>query len=454
MMKNISAVSGSYVALIIILVVLFACFAAGLVALLATAKKRKNTESAEAPVAEDKPEDQSEEVAEEPVAEEEVIEEEPVAEEETEEGSVEPVDEEIHAEEVTTEEESEEEVIDVVPTEVYVENPDTESPETEEAEGRDSEDETETAGVVMLGERRILVQYNRSFLSKLIQADDILQSRYGVLKNELLSYKKVKSRISWPNESFRCGRPTVAKFGIRGKTLSLYLAIDPRTLEGTKYKYEDVGEVRKYEAVPTRLRLKSDRSVRRAVELIGQMMTGLGIGKVEEQNVDYSLPYETTEALINRKLIKVIARNENGEELTDLTTEEIINAPAEKFRLRTGMEVRESVTVEEAKAVITDEVAATFVEKTEPVVTKKSAVTRTGKKGIVNVDTLSAHFNSGDVVDLDTLKAKGLIAKNMGYVKVLARGTLNKALTVKAQDFSIDAVKMIIMVGGEAIQET
>lgn len=33
-------------------------------------------------------------------------------------------------------------------------------------------------------------------------------------------------------------------------------------------------------------------------------------------------------------------------------------------------------------------------------------------------------------------------------VKLLARGTLNKALRVELQDFSIEAVKMVIAIGG------
>ena len=73
-----------------------------------------------------------------------------------------------------------------------------------------------------------------------------------------------------------------------------------------------------------------------------------------------------------------------------------------------------------------------------------------GKKGIINIDTLSANFAAGDLVTLDKLKEKGLAPRNIGQLKVLARGVLDKPLTVEAQDFSLDAVKMIVLTGGHA----
>ena len=71
-----------------------------------------------------------------------------------------------------------------------------------------------------------------------------------------------------------------------------------------------------------------------------------------------------------------------------------------------------------------------------------------GKKGIVNVDILSENYEDGDDVTLDSLKAKGLISERAEFVKVLARGLLDKRLNVKLQDYSLEAVKMIVLVGG------
>jgi large subunit ribosomal protein L15 len=65
---------------------------------------------------------------------------------------------------------------------------------------------------------------------------------------------------------------------------------------------------------------------------------------------------------------------------------------------------------------------------------------------VVNLDTLEA-FDAGNDVNPETLRAQGLVAKR-GLVKVLGRGELTKALTVRAHGFSAAAVRAIEAAGG------
>ena len=65
---------------------------------------------------------------------------------------------------------------------------------------------------------------------------------------------------------------------------------------------------------------------------------------------------------------------------------------------------------------------------------------------VVNLDTFEG-FEAGATVDPDTLRAKGLVAKR-GLVKVLGRGDVTKALTVKAHAFSQSARDAITAAGG------
>ena len=102
----------------------------------------------------------------------------------------------------------------------------------------------------------------------------------------------------------------------------------------------------------------------------------------------------------------------------------------------------ESITVKEADEMMSDEVAEEVIE------IKKSKVKHMGKKEVINLDMLSKHFDDGDVVDLESLKEKKLISAKTDYIKVLARGVLDKKLIVKADDFSLQAVKMIVLMGG------
>ena len=53
------------------------------------------------------------------------------------------------------------------------------------------------------------------------------------------------------------------------------------------------------------VKLKSPRSVKYAIELIGQIMDREGAIKGEQQNVSYAMAYEDDEKLIRRELIKV-----------------------------------------------------------------------------------------------------------------------------------------------------
>ena len=68
----------------------------------------------------------------------------------------------------------------------------------------------------------------------------------------------------------------------------------------------------------------------------------------------------------------------------------------------------------------------------------------------INLDDLNKYFNDGDVVTPEVLKERGIIKKQLSGIKVLANGTLEKKITVKAQRFSTKAVTKIETAGGKA----
>ena len=106
-----------------------------------------------------------------------------------------------------------------------------------------------------------------------------------------------------------------------------------------------------------------------------------------------------------------------------------------------------TVDAEHADELITDFLAKDLVKR------NREIVYTTGKgKGIINVDTLSENFTSGDKVDVNVLKRHNLVSQDTAYLKVLARGSIDKSLSVYANDFSLSAVKMIALTGGEAIK--
>lgn len=67
----------------------------------------------------------------------------------------------------------------------------------------------------------------------------------------------------------------------------------------------------------------------------------------------------------------------------------------------------------------------------------------------VNLDRLEAKFEAGDVVDGDSLKAKGIIKHADALVKVLGDGEITKALIVRVDKVSATAKAKIEAAGGK-----
>ncbi len=66
----------------------------------------------------------------------------------------------------------------------------------------------------------------------------------------------------------------------------------------------------------------------------------------------------------------------------------------------------------------------------------------------INVATLDKTFDAGATVDLDALRAKGLVPKLAEFVKILGEGELSKKLTIKAHAVSASAKDKVEKVGG------
>jgi len=71
---------------------------------------------------------------------------------------------------------------------------------------------------------------------------------------------------------------------------------------------------------------------------------------------------------------------------------------------------------------------------------------------VVNLDTLGARFEAGTVVTLELLAEQRLISGTKKLLKVLGRGEIGKALTVRAHKFSGKAAEKIAAAGGATEQ--
>jgi large subunit ribosomal protein L15 len=69
---------------------------------------------------------------------------------------------------------------------------------------------------------------------------------------------------------------------------------------------------------------------------------------------------------------------------------------------------------------------------------------------VVNLDTIAEQFEAGSEITVDVLRDQGLVRKGARKIKVLARGEISKALTIRAHKFSGKAAEKIAAAGGKA----
>lgn len=148
-----------------------------------------------------------------------------------------------------------------------------------------------------------VTRYRRSFKSRLIQ-DEKMQDFYTDLKNAFSELTGVKTRLSRHCENFRYHADRIAKLNVGGKTLTLYLALDPSAYEDTKYRYEDVSDRKTYTETPMKIRITSKRMVKYAKELLQDLAAKYSVTVSGCIPMDYHMKYQTDEALIKKGLIK------------------------------------------------------------------------------------------------------------------------------------------------------
>lgn len=124
-----------------------------------------------------------------------------------------------------------------------------------------------------------------SFEERIVDADKEMKDNYNELKNEILSWG-VKSRISNSGDTFRLHRKTYIKITVAGKSLKLYFALDPKDYIGSTIPVQDAGEKNTYAEIPLVFKVKSPLSLKRAKQLIQDVMEkdGLEQGTVESVN--------------------------------------------------------------------------------------------------------------------------------------------------------------------------
>ena len=106
-------------------------------------------------------------------------------------------------------------------------------------------------------------------------------------------------------------------------------------------------------------------------------------------------------------------------------------------------EIVDHIDAEEADELMEDEVAVAAAQH--------EYGAGEGARSYINIGVIDKHYNSGDTVTLADLKRRKLMPTKIKRIKILADGVLTKDLTVKAESFSIQAMKMITLTGGTVV---
>lgn len=180
--------------------------------------------------------------------------------------------------------------------------------EAEESDGEESEsdDDGEESGEMVVQGKVVVVRYSKSFMAKLCGASEETKIYYQRITDRFLSYRKVNSRVSWAYTAFNRGRTALAKMVIRGKTLRLYLALDADEV-ADKYYATDVSDKKKYAATPCYIKVKSERGLKFALELVDAVCNKFEIPFQKEVTVTSETKFENEpmDRLINKGLIKI-----------------------------------------------------------------------------------------------------------------------------------------------------
>lgn len=263
-----------------------------------------------------------------------------------------------------------------------------------------------------------LVIRRTKFINKMKFTSDKTKEYYSQIKNLLLSYG-TKNKVARRNEAFRKSG-LVAKISISGKSLRLHLPLDPNDEERfptSKYHQFSLADKKQYSEVPFTLKIKSDRALKRALELIELVCLEKPLKKKRKyEETDFTKDLQIDGEAIFEKLGLL-------DEMTDNVNKEYI----EKF---------EANHFDDIDAIVQ---LLPKINKVEP---------NEGETQNVYIDTVLDKIE-GDVINLDSLKKANLISLSTNNICVKIHENLNKPITVECDEITSDAVVAVLAVNGK-----
>lgn len=313
-------------------------------------------------------------------------------------------------EEALEEEKQESRSVEPVNFEESVDDEDNDEDDDLDELDEDDKEDASLPSSLVVSEKRIRL----TFEEKTTLASDEVKNYYNEVKNYLIMYR-AHARLSKKCESFRY-KGLLAKVAFAGKTLKVNLAIDPKTLEGTKYHFKDSSDKKQYQLVPTQIKIKSDRGLKYFKELVDMMMEG-------------------REVKPKRRF-----------EITDFTALLIPDGHAVLYTL--GVTNDHLVDIMDVSNIPND-LPVDLVYHIPTI--NGDDIEGMKEENSIYLDTLCKHFNDGDIITLDILKKNNILTRG-NMLRIKARGTLDKHFTIYADSFEANALAMLLCTGSKAVK--
>ena len=281
----------------------------------------------------------------------------------------------------------------------------------------------------------IFLRLRRSFLARIALADEGVRALFATVRAQLLTFRGVRERVSWGGASYYCGRVLLARVVANTKSLAVSLAADPQEAARAGVHFRDLSDRKRFAAVPVRCKVTGERSLRAALSLVRAIAERQGLqGGATVQ--PFTFPPADRAQLTARGLIRTDARRASGERVSEGELRALLTAGATLETFSAAFALRRA----------SRRTARLLAGEEGPQVGSRAA------RALVNLDTLSANYEAGERVDIGSLREKGLVDRRATACKVLARGGLDKPLTVEAEEFSLAAERMIAQTGGRAVR--
>lgn len=284
----------------------------------------------------------------------------------------------------------------------------------------------------------ILLKKNQE--NKLKMAPDSIKEFYSTIRNALCKYANVKERMMVNCDGYKLGKEYLAKITVSGKTIKLFLALDPNEYDVSKFHHVDVSDKKTYVTTPFMVKLGSKLAVKRAVSLIEDLSKKFELAEIEGYvDVDFLQLYPYIE---NAEFEKATKKTTKSKKATEVKAEEVVE------------EVKVEEVVEEVKAEevieenISDNEELVFTQEEfndllQTVFGKPKSLSKKRSKAVCNLEVLDEYFDNEEI-NLISLKSKGLISPNARFVKILGCGNVSKKHVIDVDAVSKSALKKLL----------